>query len=154
MRYACFGSISEGTMKTDALLDVFAGELDYQIKRQPRSFRRREARKLINDANRCLAASADGDLPDEADYLIQELIEWLAEFSPPYAYFGSAEGDGACFGYWMSSNLMEDFDGLRVNDTSEVPRNYRGEVLHVNDHGNVSLYVATSKCLKEVWAIV
>ncbi|MGH8674178.1 MAG: hypothetical protein ACREVG_07705, partial [Burkholderiales bacterium] len=43
-------------------------------------------------------------------------------------------GDGADFGYWLQD--MTDFDGLRVNDTSEVPSDYSGEVLHVNDHGN------------------
>jgi hypothetical protein len=46
----------------------------------------------------------------------------------------------ALFQSWMSD--MDDFDGLRVSDTSEVPDDYSGEVLHVNDHGNATLYVA------------
>lgn len=33
------------------------------------------------------------------------------------------------------------FDGLKVSDLSEVPEEYEGEILHVNDHGNVTLYV-------------
>lgn len=34
------------------------------------------------------------------------------------------------------------WNGLTVNNTSEVPTGYKGLVLHVNDHGNVSLYKA------------
>ena len=41
---------------------------------------------------------------------------------------------------------------LRVNDTSEVPRGYTGEVLHVNDHGNTTLYTASRGKLTEVWS--
>lgn len=33
-----------------------------------------------------------------------------------------------------------EFKGKIVEDLSEVPEGYRGQVLHVNDHGNVSLY--------------
>lgn len=35
-----------------------------------------------------------------------------------------------------------EFEGLKVNDLSEVPAGYKGLVLHINDHGNVSLYKA------------
>jgi len=35
-----------------------------------------------------------------------------------------------------------EFEGKVVEDLSEVPKGYRGQVLHVNDHGNVSLYNA------------
>ena len=36
----------------------------------------------------------------------------------------------------------EEFSGLCVNDLSEVPARYKGLVLYVNDHGNVTLYKA------------
>ena len=35
-----------------------------------------------------------------------------------------------------------EFEGKVVEDLSEVPEGYRGQVLHVNDHGNVTLYNA------------
>lgn len=35
-----------------------------------------------------------------------------------------------------------EFEGLVVDDLSEVPGRFAGEVLHVNDHGNVTLYRA------------
>lgn len=37
---------------------------------------------------------------------------------------------------------VKEYDGLVVSDTSDIPRGYRGEVLHINDHGNVTLYRA------------
>lgn len=35
-----------------------------------------------------------------------------------------------------------EFEGKVVADLSEVDEGYRGQVLHVNDHGNVTLYNA------------
>jgi hypothetical protein len=147
MKYAQLGSVSEGTLRTEDLLDSFAYELHYQLKRQTTRFPRAKYRALIREANKSGAAESEF-----ADDLVCELIDALGEFAPPYAYFGTHEGDGASFGYWPMD--LEEFDGLRVNDTSEVPRDYSGEVLHVNDHGNATLYVARRGKLSEVWGIV
>jgi len=35
-----------------------------------------------------------------------------------------------------------------------VPADYCGEVLHVNDHGNATLYAAERGQLSEVWSVV
>lgn len=43
------------------------------------------------------------------------------------------------------SNLSaryRDWDGIVVDDTSKVPLYWVGEVLHINDHGNATLYRA------------
>lgn len=149
MRYAEFGSVSEGTLRTEDLLSSFAWELDYQLNRQTKRFARKAMRKLINEARRIDPES------DDAGYVVEELIGALSEFAPPYAYFGAHPGDGADYGFWLLEYFDHDFDGLKVADTSEVPRGYRGEVLHVNDHGNVTLYVAGSKGkLRQIWACV
>lgn len=42
----------------------------------------------------------------------------------------------------MFEQSRREFDGECVNDLSEVSKGYRGLVLHVNDHGNVTLYMA------------
>lgn len=39
----------------------------------------------------------------------------------------------------MFEQSQGEFDGKCVNDLSELPKGYRGMVLLVNDHGNVSL---------------
>lgn len=155
-KFASFGSVSSGTLRAEDLATAFADELEYQIGRQPKSYRRREARKLITEADHAANnAKTDTSLLDD---LVEALREALEEFAPPYAYFGAHIGDGADFGYWVSDDVFEShgsFDGLRVDDLSEVPKTYRGEVLHVNDHGNATLYVAQSRGkLKEVWRVV
>lgn len=54
--------------------------------------------------------------------------------APPYCYFGTTPGDGACFGFWPS---IDDCDLPRLDDLAGVTRDHRGEdVLIVNDHGN------------------
>jgi hypothetical protein len=148
VRYASFGPISSGTLRTEDLLSTFASELDSLLRVQPRSFKRRALRTLISEANR-----TDPDSEFASD-IVDEMQDALNEFAPPYGYFGTFEGDGAEFGFFLG-DIDDSFDGLRVNDTSDVPSGYRGEVLHVNDHGNVTLYVAISHGkLKEIWAIV
>jgi hypothetical protein len=47
-----------------------------------------------------------------------------------------------------------EFDGLVVGDLAEVPASYRGAVLHINDHGNVSLYRQTRFNLTEIGSCV
>jgi hypothetical protein len=99
-----------------------------------------------------------GDLPE----FVQELFDVLAEYVPPYCYFGAHEGDGADFGVWVSWDSLDDAchagELLKVADLADVPADYAGEVLLVNDHGNATLYVAEPKSfhqeLTEVWAVV
>jgi hypothetical protein len=43
---------------------------------------------------------------------------------------------------------------MLASDLSEVPTAYTGEVLHVNDHGNMSLYAYSRGRGREIWAIV
>lgn len=95
---------------------------------------------------------------DDAQFDLETLFDLLNEFAPPYCYFGAHPGDGADYGFWpMEDDLaqqVQDNDGLVVSDTSEVPDDYSGEVLHVNDHGNATLYSAHNGELTEVWSIV
>lgn len=44
----------------------------------------------------------------------------------------------------------DEFDGLVVADTSEVPNDYDGQVLHVNERGNCTLYSANNGNLKAI----
>ena len=162
MRYADFGSISSGTMRSEDLLESLASELDFQISRQPRSFRRASYRKLIREAHQCLrrlngegTRAQQQEAEEYASEIVNDLMDSLSEFAPPLAYFGSHPGDGADYGFWLSEDFQSYFDGLQVEDTADIPRNYRGEVLHVNDHGNATLYVAMSRGkLKEIWSLV
>ena len=155
---AALGTVSSGTLLHEDLLDSFAAELEWQIERNANYFQSSDAMRtqrdllhsLIWDAREIVIDSYD----DDASGTIDRLIDALQEFAPAYSYFGAHCGDGANFGFWLSESMQDDFDGLRVADTSEVPEDYSGEVLHVNDHGNMTLYVATTGQLVEVWAVV
>jgi hypothetical protein len=154
MRHASFGSVSSGTLLPEDLLGSFADELEYQVQRNAafwinNSAARDRHMKLIGDAREV----EDFD-SEEASEIVTELCDALTEFAPPYAYFGAHPGDGADFGYWITEDLDGAFDGLRVADTSEVPEDYSGEVLHVNDHGNMTLYSADKGSLTEIWGVV
>lgn len=43
-----------------------------------------------------------------------------------------------------------EFDGVIVSDLSEVANSYRGLILHVNDHGNVTLYLKSARKTREI----
>ena len=99
---------------------------------------------------------------------LDALFDALGEYAGPYFYFGAHPGDGAEYGFWLSESWEENFyhvykstriprdqsAGIIVSDLSEVPKWFRGEVAEVNDHGNVTLYVKTSRSLREIWSVV
>ena|SRR6184192_4136731 len=152
MRNHNIGSVSSGTMLPKDLIPSFIREL----KRQKPCHR--SHRSLI----RGIEASIEKGIGTNQDYWesdqchedLESLFNALEDYAPAYFYFGAHPGDGTDYGYWLSESFEEDFDGLKVSDTSEVPHGYHGEVLHVNDHGNMSLYRAVRGRLYECWAIV
>jgi hypothetical protein len=152
---ASFGSISSGTLRAEDLLVAFADELEFQVSRNADAWCS-DAGRAQRDAYMVLVGEARECDPDseEATDVVAALDSALQEFAPAYGYFGSHPGDGADFGFWLSEFMEQDFDGLKVADTSEVPADYCGEVLHVNDHGNATLYAAERGQLREVWAVV
>lgn len=94
-----------------------------------------------------------------------ELFDVLNELAPPYCSFGSSEGDGACFGFWPDVDSAK--EGVefvtrhtRWNESGgpgidEPPKGFRGEWLHVSDHGNATLYYRNSKGKdREIWSVV
>ena len=123
-----------------------------------------EARKHHERINNLLASieqarneAGEEEYYADCDWDLEALFDMLNDYAAPYCYFGSHPGDGADYGFWLSESFEQDFvdnGGLRVNDTSGVPQDYSGEVLHVSDHGNPTLYTADNGKLTEVWALV
>jgi hypothetical protein len=87
--------------------------------------------------------------------VVDHLMDALQETCPPFVYFGTLEGDGADFGFWV------DMDGLNeaLRDPEHtlidgqlyaVPRDE--EVLvQVSDHGNVTVMDMQRNVL---WSVV
>lgn len=147
-----FGSISCGTMRPQDLIPVFSGEL----RALTTGLLPQDA---ADDIALCDAADDVTDFNgDDAAGILESLFDALDAYAPAYGYFGAHPGDGADYGFWLSEGWEQDArdDGaLFVGDTSEVPAGYSGEVVHVNDHGNVTLYTCTKRGkLTEVWAVV
>jgi hypothetical protein len=152
------GSVSHGTMINEDLIESFIYELRQQ---KPLS---REHRKIIREIEKAMNQSARlerlhgevlswDDVAESSSY-VQELMDALDCYAPTGFYFGAHPGDGSDYGFWLSESFVEDFDGLRVSHLASIPTGYCGEVLHVNDHGNVSLYAKSRSSLRQLWAIV
>ena len=144
------GSISSGTMRPEDLIPTFAAELT-RLAKQPGILspkRRKEQLEWLQVVTEDIADN------QQVDSDLDILFDMLSEYAGPYFYFGAHPGDGSDYGYWLSESFADDFDGLKVSDLSEVPSNYLGEVLLVNDHGNISLYVKSARKFREIWSVV
>ena len=145
------GSISHGTMRNEDLIPDFLALLE-QLARKAKN---RNHISLCADIRRRMKqfnyySSTDADID-----LNEDLFQALNDYAAPYFYFGSHPGDGSDYGFWLDENIEYDFEGLKVSDLAEVPKDYAGEILMVNDHGNTSLYVkARTQEPREVWSIV
>jgi hypothetical protein len=147
-KYPGIGSVSQGTMRVEDLLPIYAGVLD--------QYGNRAAKAL---AREFLAMPEEDITGEEGDGLLGEMEGSLGDLAPPYTYFGASPQDGADFGFWPDVEGAEEAvragDMLQVDDWSEVPRSYTGEVMHVSDHGNVTVgYMHRGGKLEEYWAMV
>ncbi len=143
------GSVSEGTMRTEDLIWTFADELtSLRLTRSQRS--------RLNGIVTRASHDQDGSYFDseEASWDMEALMNTLNDHCPDYTYFWAHPGDGADYCCWIFDNIEYDFDELKVNDLSEVPIGFTGHVLHVNDHGNMTLYAASRGRLRELWAVI
>lgn len=142
-KYGSIGSVSHGTMRKEDLIPSFCSELrslGHRSKELTRIEKKQDKKGYYES--------------EDSDYDLDSLFDMLNNHAMPYFYFGSHVGDGSDFGYWLLESCIEDFEGLKVSDLSEVKDSYSGEVLYVNDHGNMSLYVAIKGKLTEVWSLV
>jgi hypothetical protein len=128
-----------------------------------------------------LLARLDNDvLSDERDdaqclsELADEAIDWLnSQETRPFLYWAN-DGEANAFGLWPSVESAKEDVGFmsgQKEDASEQDSDYpaddyRGEWLHVSDHGNCTLYVRedapsnpNSLCAgpyfdREIWSVV
>ena len=150
-----FGSISSGTMRSEALIPACASQLESILRDIPPAERNPDHVALLKECEHVTECPLPVDWEaEEASEIVSELFDALNDYAPPYGYFGAHRGDGADYGFWLSEDVLRDFDGLKVSDTADVPADYSGEVLHINDHGNMTLYSAERGKLTEIWSIV
>jgi hypothetical protein len=142
------GTVSHATMCLDDLIPRF---IDAARSMQPL---RRKHSKIVT-AIKGRSAKRGYYESETADWDLEELFDLLDEYAAPYFYFGAHPGDGSDYGFWLREDFDQDFEGLKVDDLSDVPSVYHGEVLVVNDHGNMTLYNrGRNGRLTEIWGIV
>ena len=123
---ATIGTISEGTLRTEDLLDAFASELEY-LNKGDNGQNKEEIAALI----------ADYENGNDESELVDEMQDALGVFAPPYCYFGTHDGDGADFGFWPCMESINDLP--RVEDSDEA-KALGTDCCFVNDHGNVTIF--------------
>lgn len=180
------GSISTGTLRTEDLLSTFASTLerlilingDYFAKPENFSERDRlnalvgEAQDAFGDDGETLTEEGETNGPE----IVDSLIDALQEFAPSFCTFGAHVGDGADFGFWPDVDAaregvefvsFKNHDAARragvetdKDDPAYPAPTFRGEWLHVNDHGNATLYLRTGHpnaplfTDRELWSVV
>lgn len=96
------GSVSWGTMRSQDLVPRFMSCLE--------DLNADEAMAVAKEFSECWDSEGELVDPDSADtgLLVEVLFEVLGEYAPQYAYFGAHEGDGADYGFWISSDAIEE----------------------------------------------
>ena len=148
MKNIVMGSISSGTMRNEDLIPCFTEELLWYDPQNSIGLEIQE--KIESDDYNFTSDNASYDL----ESLFDELNNLESLQNLPGFYFGSHPGDGSDYGFWLSESFEYEFDGLNVNDLNDIPSDYNGDALFVNDHGNTTLYSITNGELTEVWSIV
>jgi hypothetical protein len=52
---------------------------------------------------------------DVASNALEALTDKLQDLAPSGFYFGASEGDGACFGYWLSEDWVEALEAMGLD---------------------------------------
>ena len=165
---AKFGSVSHGTLRTEDLLEAFANELEWQIRRNGEFYSRPEncaerdrLNAIVEEANECFGddgGTIADDKQDIADEMANETLpDALQQFAQPYSYFGSHCGDGSDFGYWPDDieQIKEQIEFVSSTESEFPADDFRGEWLHVNERGNCTLYVRLNAGQdSEIWSLV
>jgi hypothetical protein len=131
------GSISHGTLRPQDLASALL-YFDEYLSDELRS----ELGTIADDEDEARDDEFDSEV-------INDAIDALGEYAPPFCYVGFHEGDGSDLGVWFSHDAFEDAcrsgEVLKIDDLAEIDDMSPAEVSAdfvavVNDHGNVTLY--------------
>lgn len=156
------GPVSEGTLKTDELLKKFAETMNEVVEGDI------EERESV--AHTCGRAeelsyilSLEGtdeivQIQEEAEALLDYITGVLDEISPEGIRFGTADGDVACFGFFVDWDYLEEEirDGRIIKNPDDRNAHRDKLVLDVNDHGNATLLMWSEprQDWVEIWSVV
>jgi hypothetical protein len=109
---------------------------------------------LLHTVQQAVSSYTAGDAEAHSKLLDlqDQLMEAISDNAPPYLLLSLNSTGKWC---WQIDEWGLDIsEALRISDLSELEDDYRGEVVVINDHGNVTLYHAGDDGLREIWAAV
>jgi len=130
------GSISSGTLRTLDLLEAFASEAEARCGDM--------ATRAVSIAHIYLDPDAVVD-DEQVQETLDELRFLLEDSCPPFVYFGTLPGDGADFGFWPDFDAIDESCARKHHrrthnpDTGEITLEDEDVIVHVSDHGNVTV---------------
>ena len=109
------GTIIQGTLREEDLLEAFACELETLVKYKQKLLRLTTPLGIAHyDWQRVLGhKDLIADARDErtsqlfGSDIVNELIDALNEYAPDDMHFGTLEGDGADFGWWYIESEVQ-----------------------------------------------
>ena len=115
------GTIIQGTLREEDLLEAFACELETLVKYKQKLLRLTTPlgiahydwqrvighKHLIAAARDCLILRDERPSAFSISDVVNELIDALNEYAPDDMYFGTLEGDGADFGWWYIESEVQ-----------------------------------------------
>ena len=90
------GTVIAGTLRSEDLLEAFSQELD-----AIRGTSKPHYSLVFEAQNRWYLDDGRDEREEELPELVNDLIDALNEYAPEGMYFGTVEGDGADFGWWL-----------------------------------------------------
>lgn len=149
-RLEAYQEFSRGTLRHEDLLPAL-GEALLAVAIGPDI-------KVAEAAKECGDLELDECDACELDYLLNEVIDTLQEYAPPYCYVGAHESDGSLFGVWPSLDCLDDEiacgEVLSVSNSSEIPDYWQGYVAIINERGNVEFGNHVEGEFLPIWASV
>ena len=148
------GSYSHGSLRAQDLADTLRDML--------LSLEHTESDTIVRE----LGAIVDDEGRDEEhdSEVLNDAMDILQDYAPPFCYVGMHDGDGSDLGVWFDSEAFEDAcragEVLKISDASEIEDMAKEDLASFNyfavvsDHGNVSLYTVQVTLGDELFAIV
>lgn len=105
-------------------------------------------RELVSEALACYKEKSTN-----GSNIIDRLTEALNCYAKKYCFFGKNPNLDDAYGFWISGEFENEFNGMIVCELSEIPNNYSGEVVHMTSSTNVSLYSCKDGELTFIWSV-
>ncbi len=109
------GSISHGTMRSEDLVPRFIAAWHSVSPEDATNYAEAHADALDGTAE---------DAEEVLDDMLESLFNVLNEYTLPYTYFGSNDGDGSDYGVWIdNTKLEEDIDFEEIGEGQPTGKN-------------------------------